>query len=76
VAQLVEHQASNRKVAKPWYDFQCDSASLCSWERHLMLFLTLGPSSLPIVVAQPDERHANRTAFVLSWYDRHRADNI
>jgi len=30
-----------------------------------MLFPILGPSSLPVVVAQPDERHANRTAFVL-----------
>jgi len=54
-----------------------------------MLFFTLGPSSLPVVVAQPDERHANRTASVLvaqpderhanrtasvlEWYDRHRA---
>jgi len=35
------------------------------------LFSTLGPSSLPDVVAQP-ERHANRTASVLEWYDRHR----
>jgi len=34
--------------------------SLCPWERYLMLFLTLGPSSLPVVVSQPDERHANR----------------
>jgi len=25
---------------------------------------TLGPSSLPVVVAQPDERHANRTVSV------------
>jgi len=32
-----------------------------------MLFPTLG-----VVVAQPDERHANRTASVLEWYDRHR----
>jgi len=38
-----------------------------------MLFSTLGPSSLPVVVAQPDERHANRAASVLEWYDRHRA---
>jgi len=30
-----------------------------------MLFLKLGPSSLPIVVTQPNERHANRTASVL-----------
>jgi len=34
-----------------------------------MLFSTLGPSSLPVVVAQPDERHAYRTASVLEWYD-------
>jgi len=34
---------------------------------------TLERSSLPVVVAQPDERHANRTAFVLEWYDKHRA---
>jgi len=27
-----------------------------------MQFPTLGPSSLPVVVAQPDERHANRAA--------------
>jgi len=38
-----------------------------------MLFLILGPSSLPVVAAQPDELHANRTASVLEWYDRHRA---
>jgi len=36
-----------------------------------MLFPTLGPSSLPVAVAQPDERHANRKASVLEWYDRH-----
>jgi len=33
-------------------------------------------SSLPVVVAQPDERHANRRVSVLEWYDRHRAYNI
>jgi len=26
-----------------------------------------------VVVAQPNERHANRTASVLEWYDRHSA---
>jgi len=36
----------------------------------------LEPNSLPVVVAQPDGRHANRTASVLEWYDRHRAYNI
>jgi len=35
-----------------------------------------GPSSLPVVVAQPDQRHANRTASMLEWYDRHRAYSI
>jgi len=30
--------------------------------RALMLFLTLGPSSLPVLMTQSDERHANRTA--------------
>jgi len=28
----------------------------------------LGPSSLPLVVVQSDERHANRNASVLEWY--------
>jgi len=37
-----------------------------------MQFPILGPSSLPVMVAQPDERHANTTAF-LEWYGRHRA---
>jgi len=35
-----------------------------------MLFSTLAPSSLPVVVGQPEERHANRAASVLKWYDR------
>jgi len=41
-----------------------------------MLFLILGPSSLPVVVAQVDERHANRIASVSEWYERHGAYNI
>jgi len=28
-AQLVERRASNQKVAKPWFDSRCGSASLC-----------------------------------------------
>jgi len=32
--------------------------------------------SIFVVVAQPDERHANRTASVQEWYDRHRAYNV
>jgi len=38
---------------------------LSPWKRHLMLFPTLEPSSLPIAVAQPGKRHVNRTASVL-----------
>jgi len=38
-----------------------------------MLFPALEPSILPVVMAQPDKRHANRTASVLKWYDRHKA---
>jgi len=39
-----------------------------------MQFPILGSSSrLPVVLAQPDERHANRTSSVLEWYDGHRA---
>jgi len=30
--------ASNRKVANPWFDYRCGRASLCPWERYLMLF--------------------------------------
>jgi len=38
-----------------------------------MLFHNLEPSSLLVVVAQLDERHASRSASVLEWYDRYRA---
>jgi len=42
-----------------------------------MLFPTLETSNLlPTVVVQPDERHANKTASALEWYDRHREYNI
>jgi len=37
-----------------------------------MLFPILGPSILPVVVAQPDERRANWTASVFEWNDKHR----
>jgi len=38
-----------------------------------MLFLILESSSLSVVVAQPNDRHANRTVSVLEWYVRRRA---
>jgi len=44
-----------------------------SLENTLNAVSTLGPSSLLVVVAQPDERHANKIASVLECYDRHRA---
>jgi len=48
VAQLAERRASNRKIAKPWFDFRCGSASLCPWERHLTQSPILGPNSVPL----------------------------
>jgi len=42
VAQLLEHRASNRKVAKTWFDFRCGSASLCPWKRQLNAVSHLG----------------------------------
>jgi len=62
---LVECRVNNRKVAKPWFDSRRGSASLCPWERHLMLFFTLGPSSLPVVVAQPQKNM--QTEQLLFW---------
>jgi len=44
-----------------------------SLEKTLNAVSHLEPSSLPLVVAQPDERDANRTDLVLEWYDRQRA---
>jgi len=41
-----------------------------------MLFSTLGASSLPVVVVQPDESHANRTASVLEWYNTGQSQSI
>jgi len=74
VIQLVECRVRYRKVAKPSLDSRCSSALLCPWER--LLIPTLGPSSLPVVVAQPDERHENRSASVLEWYNRHTSTGL
>jgi len=40
VAQLIERRTNNRKVAKPRYEFPCDSA----------LLYPGGPSCIPVVV--------------------------
>jgi len=59
VVHWLGRRASNRKVAKSSFYSRCGSAfAVCS---------------LPVVVTQPDERYANRTASVLEWYERHRA---
>jgi len=52
MAQLVKCRACNRKVAKPLFDSRCSSASLCPWERHLMLFPTWGQAVLHVLVAR------------------------
>jgi len=48
VAYLVERRARNRTDATPWFDSRCGSASLFPRET---LYVILGPSSLPVVVA-------------------------
>jgi len=50
------------------FDSRCGSASPC-WERlnAIVYFLSWGPSSLPVVVAQPNERHANGTTSVFLY---------
>jgi len=39
---------ANQKTAKPWFDSRCDSASLCPWERPLMLFSSWGQAVYPL----------------------------
>jgi len=73
VSQLVGRRASNRKVAKPRSNSDA-IARRCVVGKDTLLFSTLEPRSLPVVVAQADERHANRTASVLEWYDKHRVE--
>ena len=34
---MVEHRASDRKVAIPWFDSRTGHALLCPWERHFTL---------------------------------------
>jgi len=58
-SQLVEHRARNRRVVKLWFNSRSGSTSL---------FLILGLSSLPVVRAQPDKKHANKTD--LCWSSR------
>ena len=64
----VDHQASDRKVVGLWFDFRTEIRRCVCGKDTLCLF-PLGTSSLLIVVAQPDEKLANRTQkSVLCWY--------
>ena len=42
--QFVEHRASDRKVADPWFDSRTGNVSLCSWERQFMHIFRWGRS--------------------------------
>jgi len=57
VTQLVERLANNEKVAKHWYRFRCSTLDLKK-----ALNAIMDPSSLPVVVAQPDKRRQTKRA--------------
>jgi len=48
VNQLSNQFQGGGVVAKPQFDSRCGSASLCPWERHLMLFPILGQAVYPL----------------------------
>ena len=60
-SSVVERRVSDRKVADSRFDSRAGKAQLCPKKIHLTYISHRGPSSLPFVVAQPDERIANRT---------------
>ena len=60
IAQLVERRGGGRKVTDSRFDPRTGYASLCTWKRHLTLF-SIGSKWSTAVVAQTDERPANRT---------------
>jgi len=57
-----------KKFAKPWFDSRFGSASLCLRKTLKPHFPAWGPSSLSVVVAQPDKIYAIRN--VLCWSDK------
>jgi len=61
IAHLVEQ---NRTVATPFFNSCKGQASLCPLERHLFSFSHLGVKNLPVMVAQPDIRYANKTVLM------------
>ena len=64
---MVERRASNRKATDPWFNSCIGNALSCLWKDILGLIFTK-PSSLPVVVAQSDERLATKPEKVhLRW---------
>jgi len=64
---LCPAEADNReKLRNYWCNSRCGSASLCPWERHLMLLLILGPGNLPVVVAQLT-KYMQQNRSILEW---------
>ena len=59
IARPEEHRVGDRKVATPRCDSRTGNA-LLFWDT-LHAYFSLGPSNLPVVVAQPDKRLANGT---------------
>jgi len=62
-AQLIERRVNNRKVAKPWLDSRCGTASRA-------LMPSWGPCSLFVVVANSLTKDCKQNLSVL-WYERH-----
>ena len=57
-SSVLEHRASDQKITEP-------SILELTMRRYVLgsdTLRLLGPSSLPVVVAQPDERLANKTS--------------
>ena len=72
---MVENWAHDQKIAHPWFDSQTGIVSL---EKELYAYFPLWPSSLPVVVAQPNERIAkqNRKKGAMRWCGWTNADNL
>ena len=73
-SSVVELRVGDGKVAGSWFDSDCQYAVL-SLRKTLYPCFLLGPSGLPVTVAQPDKRLANRTQkSALRWFDWTDAD--
>ena len=57
---MIGHLFGGRKVVDHWFDSRTGD-TVVSLGKTLLTYFPLGPSSLPVAVAQPEERLANRT---------------